>query len=132
MQNRRFRDSWDAIRDFLAVHYRFNRRLDTPFWQHCREHTGLGSAAELVELYQVVGPHQALKTLISSDTLVQFEGYLALLMGQGVTTRCASLFDDEDLKDWGNYQQQIHSQCEQALPVREALGVVNSRDWRWA
>ncbi|MDX5404991.1 MAG: tryptophan 7-halogenase, partial [Bacteroidota bacterium] len=35
---------WDDVRDFLAVHYRFNRKIDTPFWKHCREATDLGAA----------------------------------------------------------------------------------------
>ena len=33
--------SWDAIRDFLSVHYRFNTRLDTPFWRACRSDVDL-------------------------------------------------------------------------------------------
>lgn len=131
IQNQRFRDSWDAIRDFLAVHYRFNRRLDTPFWRHCRENTDLGGAQELVELYRAVGPHQALKTLVPRDTLVQFEGYLALLMGQRVATDCENKLDDQDLRDWRAHQEQIRKQVSQALPMREALKVVNSADWRW-
>ena len=40
--NRRFRLLWDEVRDFLAVHFRFNRRRDTPFWQHCRSHDQFG------------------------------------------------------------------------------------------
>src|SRR5438445_12304123 len=32
---------WDDIRDFLAVHYKFNTRLDTPFWRACRADTQL-------------------------------------------------------------------------------------------
>ena len=35
---------WDGIRDFLAVHYRFNDRLRTPFWEHCLRHTELAGA----------------------------------------------------------------------------------------
>src|SRR5699024_2544701 len=32
---------WDSVRDFIAVHYKFNARLDTPFWRHCRAETDL-------------------------------------------------------------------------------------------
>src|SRR5688572_27879814 len=30
--NKRVGQSWDVIRQFLALHYKFNDRLDTPFW----------------------------------------------------------------------------------------------------
>ena len=47
---------WDATRDFLACHYRFNLQLSTPFWQHCRSETDIGRAGPMVEYYQEFGP----------------------------------------------------------------------------
>ena len=47
---------WDDIRDFLSIHYRFNKRLDTAFWRHCGEAADLAGAAELVEVYRENGP----------------------------------------------------------------------------
>jgi len=131
IENQRYRNSWDSIRDFLAVHYRFNRRLDTPFWQQCREQTDLGAAQQLVGTYQQVGPHQACRALLPRDTLVQYEGYLALLMGQRVATDCVNHFDEQDLRDWASHQETVQQQISQALPVREALAVVGSPDWQW-
>jgi tryptophan halogenase len=132
MANQRFRQTWDSIRDFLAVHYKFNHRLDTPFWRHCREKTCLGDAQPVVDMYQKIGPHQACKALIPRDSVVQFEGYLALLMGQRVATDCVSRLDHQDLRDWEVLQEQILQQVSQALPVREALRVVNSPAWSWS
>jgi len=43
---------WDEVRDFLAVHYKFNTRLETPFWQRCRAETALHGAAPLVQYFQ--------------------------------------------------------------------------------
>src|SRR5206468_4394605 len=36
--------AWDDIRDFLAVHYKFNTRVNSTFWQACRNDTALHSA----------------------------------------------------------------------------------------
>jgi tryptophan halogenase len=47
---------WDETRDFLALHYRFNTMLDTPFWQHCRANTPLHGAQPLVDFYVENGP----------------------------------------------------------------------------
>jgi tryptophan halogenase len=47
---------WDYLRGFLATHYRFNRRLDTPFWTACRSDVDLAGAAETVEMWQEGAP----------------------------------------------------------------------------
>src|SRR4051812_26109462 len=50
------RRHWDSIRDFLAVHYRFNTRIDSQFWRHCQQHCELAGAAAALECYQENGP----------------------------------------------------------------------------
>jgi len=129
--NVRFRKTWDAIRDFIAVHYKFNTRSESGFWRECRNKTDLGQAQEIVDLYCEVGPHTAMKKAIVSDTLVQFEGYLALLIGQQVPTKSSSLFDDQDRKDWQSLQQIYQSTAAKAVPLREALQIVQQPNWQW-
>ena len=76
---------WDDIRDFLAVHYRYNTRLDSPFWQHCRAATPLHGAAAIVDFYQENGPLvQGAPLCLSRDNSFGVEGYYALLLGQAV------------------------------------------------
>ena len=129
--NSRFRQSWDAVRDFLAAHYKFNTRSDSAFWRLCRAETDLGQAEEVVQLYQELGPHSATKNAVVADTLVQFEGYLALLMGQRVPTKSRSLFDAGDRKDWKDLQARYKAVSAKAVPLREALGVVVRPGWKW-
>ena len=129
--NARFRKTWDAIRDFISVHYKFNQRSDSEFWQDCRNDTPLGDAEEIVRLYQEVGPHNATKMAVVSDTLVQFEGYLALLIGQNVPSRSISVFDEQDIQDWQSLQTIYQATAAKAVPVREALNIVSSDNWQW-
>src|SRR6185437_2171893 len=42
--NRHHGRYWDSIRRFIAIHYKFNDRIDTPFWRACREKTDLAGA----------------------------------------------------------------------------------------
>src|SRR5690606_35057058 len=49
-------EQWDDIRNFLAIHYKFNTRVNTPFWQACREDTALHRAEDIVEFYRENGP----------------------------------------------------------------------------
>lgn len=77
--------AWDDIRDFLAVHYAFNTRLDTEFWRACRADTDLAGAARIVEWYRENGPSALAKgILIPEQNSFGFEGYLAMLVGQKV------------------------------------------------
>ena len=32
---------WEGVRRFLALHYKFNTRLDTDFWKTCQNETDL-------------------------------------------------------------------------------------------
>lgn len=77
--------SWDDIRDFLAIHFAFNTRLDTPYWKACREETDLAGAARIVEFYRENGP-----SLLPGPFLIHpansfgLDGFLTFLVGQRV------------------------------------------------
>src|SRR5262249_45830975 len=77
--------AWDTIRDFLALHYRFNTRLDTPFWKACCAEVELGSIQPLVDFYLENGPSTfGRTTLIHSNGFCGLNGYLVMLVGQKV------------------------------------------------
>lgn len=77
--------SWDDIRDFLAVHFAFNTRLDTPYWQTCRAETDLAGAEDIVAFYRENGP-----SLLPGPFLIHpansfgLDGFLMMLLGQEV------------------------------------------------
>lgn len=76
---------WDNIRDFLAIHYAFNTRLDTPFWQACRNDTDLGGAADFAAFWKEHGPSGLPNGLLISPTSTfGLEGFTALMTGQRV------------------------------------------------
>ena len=54
--NREVAGMWDYLRGFLAVHYRFNRGYDTPFWDWCRHEVDLAGAAPIVDLWREGAP----------------------------------------------------------------------------
>ncbi len=74
---------WANIRDFLAMHYRFNERLDTPFWQTARRETPLGDLEEYIQAYRHGGP-----LLLSGERMSNYmfghDGCLAILLGMQV------------------------------------------------
>lgn len=86
--NRKVNGFWDYVRWFLAIHYRYNRRLDTPFWQACRDEVDVSGWGELLEVFRERGPlatQPALARLFDPpDPLWGAEGVDLILLGQGV------------------------------------------------
>jgi tryptophan halogenase len=70
---------WEDIRDFLALHYRFNTRLETPFWRMAVRDTPLGKLEDYVKQYQATGP-----ALLGGSHMFGHDGCLALLLGMRV------------------------------------------------
>jgi tryptophan halogenase len=54
--NRRVGEWWDYLHWFLALHFRFNRRLDSPFWRWCQEKVDVDTHGELLEAFRERGP----------------------------------------------------------------------------
>lgn len=123
---------WDEIRDFLAIHYRFNTRRDTPFWQHCRNETPLHGAARLVDYYRENGPSLLAKTsLLPDGSLFGIEGYYAMLVGQQVPHAMKHDISDEEVRRWQVHRAAFAQKAETALSVREALSLIRDPRWVW-
>jgi tryptophan halogenase len=132
VQNQRFAVLWDDVRDFLAVHYKYNRRLDTPFWKHCQNETDLAGAAELVDLYYHAGPSAICDALIPNKTIFGFNGYLTMFVCQRIPTKCVPDLDVEEKQRWEQYRKNIRERAEMNLLTRDALKIVNDPRYRWS
>ncbi len=130
-ENRQYQRAWDEVRDFLALHYKFNQRVDSPFWRHCRQETSLGRAEEFVEMYQAIGPHRSCEGLIPLESMFKYDGYLAMLIGQRVETAYRNDFGEDDLRQWNVYRDAIRNDVAQAVPVRNAYDICHAPQWQW-
>jgi tryptophan halogenase len=79
---------WDYLRWFLALHYKFNRRVDSPFWRACRKEVDVSHHAGLLAAFRERGPltyDPAVRAAFDyPDPLWGPEGIDAILLGQGV------------------------------------------------
>src|SRR5262249_51554006 len=129
--SRLFRQHWDEVRDFLALHYKFNRRGDTPFWTHCRNDTPLGTMQPLVDFYQRVGPSEGCVDFIPGQSMFRYNGYMMILIGLRVPTDYRNDFAPQELADWQSYRSQVAAEIAPALTSRDALKLVHDPRWRW-
>jgi tryptophan halogenase len=124
--------AWDTIRDFLGIHYKFNARLDTPFWRACQEKVELGPIQQLVDYYQENGPSTfARTTLLHGNDIFGMEGYLALLVGQRVPYRRKHTPTPDEMRTWHGIRAANRARALTALTVREALDAIASPKWQW-
>ena len=120
--NRHHARIWDAIRDCLACHYRFNHHLQTPFWRHCQNETELGGARPFVEYYQEFGPSGVWGPVLI-DPLCPFgtAGYLTILVGQKVPHRRPYAPTQREWDTWAQMRRRNAEAARGALTVAESL-----------
>lgn len=86
--NERVNSRWDQLRGFLAIHYKFNGRLDTEFWKFCRQELDISEAQKYVDVFHEMAPLYARRhRLWEAPELFDDAGYDTLLLGQGVASR---------------------------------------------
>jgi tryptophan halogenase len=130
--NLRFRNWWDDTRDFLALHYKFNTRLDTPFWQTCREETDLGLLGEFVDFYRENGPTpMCLHALPHGRAIYGLEGHLAVLVGCKLPYRRQVKVASDEQKRWRELNSEYRCQAERGLNVKETLEILRKPSWSW-
>ena len=82
--NAKTRNQWDSVKDFLALHYKYNIRLDTDFWRSVRANTHVGRLQKAVDYYIQNGPSEGIEEHIPESDLFGSEGLLTMLIGLGV------------------------------------------------
>jgi tryptophan 7-halogenase len=130
--NRYHERTWDAIRGFLAVHYKFNDKLNTPFWSECREKTDLAAAEPIVQHYLDSGPGGFWeRTLFDPVDQFRMAGYAALLVGQKVPHRETQRPNEQEMRQWESLCRRHKQLAFDAMTIPEALAVMRSPRFTW-
>jgi tryptophan 7-halogenase len=123
---------WDAIRRFLSVHYKFNTRLDTPFWREAWEHTNLAGAEQVVDYYLESGPNATYgSVLVDPHDQFGMEGYLTMLVGQRVPYRARYEPTTQEAQAVRQLREKHRRDGAAGYRVEEALAIVRMPKWEW-
>ena len=126
LYNRVAAQAWDESRDFHAVHYRFNTASKSAFWQAARE-TKPRVHAELVDLYQSIGPSPVLEACVPAwPGVVGLEAWLAALLGLGVPFRHHPEIPVNEQKVWDSHCEQRRQMARQAVHAELCLGAARN------
>ena len=133
LYNRYNGDQWDDIRNFLAIHYKFNTRLETAFWRACQSDTALHGAQAIVDWYRENGPSVlAGITLVHPSNSFRMDGYLALLVGQNVPHNKPYDPPPAEQNSWRQHCQKLAIEARAGMDVKEALQAIRSPGLKWA
>ena len=132
LYNRRSALLWDVIRSFLAIHFKFNTRLQTPYWRACIADADLAGAEEYVDFYRENGPSLLWRQMILDPrNPFGIEGYLSMMVGMNIPYRKTHMPDANELKVWHDIYQRLESAASQAVTSDEALNFIRQPWWQW-
>jgi tryptophan halogenase len=123
---------WDDIRDFLAVHYRFNTRLDTEFWKAARNDVEIGEAAQYVDFYKACGPGRFwVNALVKPTSIFGPDGYLTMMIGMQIPHRNPYQPTAAEKQIWESNRQRFSTIAKAGFEMKEALNILGRPDYRW-
>ena len=132
LYNQIFNEAWDHIRDFLAIHYRFNTRLQNKFWTTCCNEANVSPIQPLIDFYKENGPTGLSRHLLNSTfggkTQFGIEGFLTLLVGMKVPYTNRTPIDPRELALFrqrcnANRQRRQRTKCCRGTQVGEPSGL---------
>jgi len=122
---KRLGDNWDYLRWFLGIHYRFNSRLDTPFWQTCRRDVDISGFESVLAQFREGGPLTARMERDARDRVFGPFGTDVLLLGQGVP--CALPTPQKSRDVWQATSAARAAYASAAWPQERALELMLQR-----
>ena len=123
---------WTDIRDFLALHYKLNTALDTPFWRHCVADTDVSNIAGLLEFYAENGPTGFCRyRLPRTENDFGVEGFLVMLVGNRAPYTARHTPTAAERATWERHRAEFNATAQTALDVRETLAFIRHPGWTW-
>lgn len=122
---------WDGLRWFLALHYKYNSRLDTPFWKEVRESADVSGIEPLLEVFAGGAPMHLRDPLTrrlaraAAPTFYELDGVDCLLLGQDYP--CELVASDEPLEAWQARKAAADALVDHGLTQREARAAFRER-----
>jgi tryptophan halogenase len=119
---------WDYLRWFLAVHYKYNHKIENDFWRACRESVDVSGLQPLLDRFRTLGPWEMEGSLRyqTGDPGFSYEGLMVMLLGQRVPcplARKTSLTKAQ----WEAHVAESQTLVDRALTQRQALELLHHR-----
>jgi tryptophan halogenase len=133
--NTKINNSWDYLKYFIAIHFKFNSKLNTPFWLECQNNIDTAKIEEYISFFKQNGPISSHKThplftKMNQDTIFSAYSFDVNLVGLGVND--AFYKDPKQLIlepeiNWIKHYKLNQYIVQQAISHEEALRVLEEQ-----
>jgi tryptophan halogenase len=129
--NRRSSILWDVTREFLGLHYKFNDRLQTPFWRACLADTDLCGGMDFVDFYRENGPSTLWRNLMMNSNPFGYEGYLSMMIGFDIPYRKTFHCPPREAQVMDHIYSRFEAAAQTGVSVKEGLWFVRQPGFHW-
>ncbi|MCA9266573.1 MAG: tryptophan 7-halogenase, partial [Planctomycetales bacterium] len=130
--NRRSAGQWEGIRYNLGAHFKYNRRLSTPFWRRCQEEIDLGWAQQIEDFYRENGPSLLFREdWVSPPVFFDVADYLYMLVGQDVPYKTTWQISSRESQLWDKRKAHFRQRARAAMTAEEAIKILRHPDYPW-
>jgi tryptophan halogenase len=127
---------WDYLRYFLSIHFKFNKKFDTPYWKTCRGEINSSGFENIISLYKEIGflsrQDGVLKNILRNevrDKIFDFNGVDHILLGQGIVPDNIEDIDLDNKEEWDATVEAWKEITAHTIPIKDDLQVLLDKDW---
>lgn len=111
--NKKTREEYEQIRDFLILHYKATEREDTEFWRYVKHMDIPDALAEKIEIYKENG-----RIFREGNELFNHTSWFSVMNGQNIKSkRWHPVVDSLPLSEIQNRLQEIHATVQNSCDV---------------
>lgn len=124
--NKSLNNSWDFIKWFIALHFHFNKQIDSPFWRNCNTNIDISGAQDYVDYFMKNGPiynkndHDLHKKL-NIDNVFGAYSFDIHLIGCGINEQFFLQNKKQNSEQWPTKFAINKALVQKAIPHAEAL-----------
>ncbi|WP_077399145.1 tryptophan 7-halogenase [Cellulophaga omnivescoria] len=129
--NRHIANKWDYLKWFLSIHYKYNKKFDSPFWEFCRNEIDVSKYQHILDLYKSDGPLQMLNNSLSDslrfdfvDSLFGLKGVDNILLGQGVIPNSIDDIQNVGHELWKYNVNTWMNLSKRTIPLKEDIEIL--------
>jgi tryptophan halogenase len=130
--NRNAAAEWEAIRYDLGAHFKYNTRINTPFWRECQEDIDIGWAQQIEDFYREHGPSRLFRDdWVPPPEVFSYDDFLHMLIGQQVPYRKTFRLSDRERAIWNRRKERLRERARRGVTVEQALRAIRHPSWQW-
>jgi len=129
--NKDVADHWDYLKSFLSIHFKYNKKFDTPYWKSSNSDIDSSGLDPFVSLYKEIGFLSAQNTSIKNmlknlvkDKLFNLDGIDHILLGQGIIPRDLKDIVLENKQLWDDTVNDWKSILKYSVPLKNDMEII--------